>query len=118
MNDVRTQMIERMYEDETLVGDLAGDTAMRLRQWAIHQAEQCAQRRDLDDASVITNVRAIRTAARVAASNGGDPRVAQAHLDKLLAAPNTTVAIRTTPLAPPPPELPWWRRIFSFWRKG
>lgn len=124
MNDARTQMLERMYEDESLVGDLAGDRATQLRQWAIAQAEQYLQRTDLDDTAAMNAVRAIRTATRVAAGNGGDTSAAQAHLDKLLDKPNTTMAIRTSPLpepehddSPEPPE-PWWRRLFSFWRKG
>ncbi|MFM7677369.1 MAG: hypothetical protein ACKO83_00820 [Roseiflexaceae bacterium] len=116
MNDARTQMLERMYEDETLVGDLAGEQATTLRQWAITTAETYLQRSDIDDATVANMIRAVRTATRVAASNGGNPMTAQAHLNQLLAVPSTTMAIRTTPLNTPP--VPWWRRIFSFWRKG
>lgn len=116
MNDARTQMLERMYEDENLVGDLAGEQATAMRQWAIQTAESYVQRADLDDAAVANAIRAIRTAARVAAANGGDTHTAQAHLNQLLAVPNTTMAIRTAPLLPAPQ--PWWRRWFSFWRKG
>lgn len=118
MNDARTQMLERMSEDESLVGDLDGDRATQLRQWAVATAETYAQREDIDDATVATTIRAIRTATRVAAANGGDTKTAQAHLDQLLAVPSTTIAIRTGPLVPPSPPAPWWRRIFSFWRKG
>ena len=116
MNDARTQMLERMYEDESLVGDLAGEDATRLRQWAIATATQYLQRSDIDDATLANTMRAIRTATRVAAGNGGNLATAQAHLDQLLAVPSTTMAIRTTPLQTPP--APWWRRIFSFWHKG
>lgn len=118
MNDARTQMLERISEDETLVGDLAGEQATAMRQWAIHTAEHYAQRTDLDDTAVADAVRAIRTAARVAAANGGDTQTAQAHLNQLLAVPSTTIAIRTAPLVAPPPPAPWWQRWFAFWRKG
>jgi hypothetical protein len=61
MNDARMQMLERISEDESLVGDLHGDQATQLRQWAATTAEAIAQREDLDDQTVATQLNAIRT---------------------------------------------------------
>ena len=119
MNDARTQMLERISEDESLVGDLEGDQATQLRQWAMTTAEAIAQRDDLDDGAVATQLNAIRTAARITAANGGDLTQANANFAQVLNASDRTVAIRTTPLrpiqAPPPPSL--WQRFVSFWRR-
>jgi hypothetical protein len=83
MNDARQQMIERIGEDESLVGDLEGDAAEQLRQWANDTAFAIAQRADLDDDTVQQRIKAVRTAARKAATHDGDLMVAQRELDAL-----------------------------------
>jgi hypothetical protein len=120
MNDARTQMLERISEDESLVGDLEGDQATQLREWAVTTAESIAQRADLDDQTVAVQLNAIRMAARITAANGGDVSQAQANLDQVLRGSDHTVAIRTTPLRPiqPAPSPSWWQRFTSFWRRG
>jgi len=122
MNDARLQMLERLSEDESLVGDLGGEAAETLRAWAVARAEAEALRSDIDDATVQVHIRAIRTATRVAAANGGDPSVAQQHLDTILLTPSATLAIRTTPLANqvliPPPPSPWWARLWPWYKQG
>jgi len=119
MNDARTQMLERISEDESLVGDLEGDQATQLREWATTTAESIAQREDLDDQTVAAQLDAIRTAARVTAANGGDVTQAQANFAQVLRASDRTMAIRTTPLRPIQPPAPpsLWQRFKSFWRK-
>ena len=119
MNDARTQMLERISEDESLVGDLEGDQATQLREWAATTAESIAQRDDLDDQTVAAQLDAIRTAARVTAANGGDVTQAQANFAQVLRASDRTMAIRTTPLRPIQPPAPpsLWQRFKSFWRK-
>jgi hypothetical protein len=121
MNDARLQMLERLAEDEALIGDLGGEAAEQLRAWAIQTAEAEARRTDIDDATVAVRIRAIRTATRVAASNDGDIEVAQNHLATILATPSATLAIRTTPLANEvlkPTPLPWWARLNPFRKQG
>lgn len=119
MNDARMQMLERMSEDESLVGDLEDDQATQLRMWAVTTAEAIAHRQDLDDRAVATQLNAIRTAARITAANGGDISQAPVNLAQVLRATDRTMAIRTAPLRPlqpaPPPSL--WQRFISFWRK-
>ena len=119
MNDARTQMLERISEDESLVGDLEGDQATQLRQWAMTTAEAIAQRDDLDDQAVAAQLNAIRTAARITAANGGDVSQAQANFAQVLRASDRTMAIRTSPLRPvqPPPPPSLWQRFVSFWRR-
>ena len=119
MNDARMQMLERISEDESLVGDLEGDQATQLREWAATTAELIAQREDLDDQAVATQLDAIRTAARITAANGGDVTQAQANFAQVLRASDRTMAIRTTPLRPiqPPPPPNLWQRFVSFWRR-
>ena len=119
MNDARMQMLERISEDESLVGDLEGDQATQLREWAATTAESIAQREDLDDQAVAAQLNAIRTAARITAANGGDVTQAQANFAQVLRASDRTMAIRTTPLRPiqPPPPPSLWQRFTSFWRK-
>jgi hypothetical protein len=119
MNDARMQMLERISEDESLVGDLEGDQATQLRQWAATTAEAIAQREDLDDHAVAAQLNAIRAAARITAANGGDITQAPANLAQVLRASDRTMAIRTTPLRPiqPPPPPSLWHRFMSFWRK-
>lgn len=134
MNEARQQMIERIAEDESLVGELAGDAADCLRQWANDTAYAVARRTDLDDATVQAYVRAVRAAARVAAAHDGDLMVAQQTLDQhaLLPTIPTVVEVPSPPSAVPPisvtvvdvpaAALPqpimlrirgWWRGIWS-----
>ena len=87
MNDARQQMLERIGEDESLTGDLAGAAADAVRQWANDTAVAIAGRDDLDDATVQQHIRAVRTAARTAASHDGDLALAQRELAQLLAQP-------------------------------
>ncbi|MBM4412627.1 MAG: hypothetical protein FJ040_04150 [Chloroflexi bacterium] len=83
MNDARQQMLERIAEDESLTGDLAGDAADHLRQWANDTALAVAQRTDLDDETVQRQIRAVRTAARRAAAQAGDVAVAQQEFTRI-----------------------------------
>jgi type IV secretory pathway VirJ component len=99
MNEARQQMLERVGEDESLTGDLAGDAAEQLRQWANDIARTIAQRDDLDDETVQQYIKAVRTAARKAATQDGNITVAQrelvAHIGdvpRLLNAPISAVA--------------------------
>jgi hypothetical protein len=80
MNEARQQMLERISEDESLTGDLAGVAAEQLRQWANDTAHAIALRDDLDDETVQRQIRAVRTAARTAAAHDGDVTVAQREL--------------------------------------
>lgn len=128
MNDERQQMLERIAEDESLVGDLAGDAAERLRQWANDAACTVAQRTDLDDETVRQHIKAIRAIARNAAAQGGDIAMAQQALQALPlsavpATPDTPAVTLSTPIPPadrpaPPPSLmlrvrTWWRGLWS-----
>ena len=127
MNDARQQMLERIGEDESLTGDLDGDVAEALRQWANDTALIIAQRTDFDDDMVQQQIRAVRTAARKAAAHDGDLTVAQHEFAALIAAdaasatatpvpPHQTV---TAPVmaSPNQPVLlrlrEWWRGIWS-----
>ena len=123
MNEERSMMLERISEDEGLVGDLAGPAALALRRWATSQAEREAQSISLDDRTVTQRISIIRTVARSAAAravrDGIDP-VTEAHRQYavMCAAPDTTMAIRTGPLRPVRPVAPprsWWQRLL-FWR--
>ncbi len=123
MNDARQQMLERIGEDESLTGDLGGDAAEALRQWANDTALAIAQRSDLDDDMVQQQIRAVRTAARKAAAHDGDLTVAQHELAALIA---THSAPTPTPPAPPhqsvtvpvesPPNQPMLFRLRGWWR--
>ena len=119
MNDVRTQMLERIGEDESLVGNLQGEKAIQLRQWASTTAESIAQREDLDDRTVASQLNAIRTAARTAAANGGDVTLAQATFATLVETSDQTVVGNQPPvhLVTSPPQQ-WWHRFTSFWAKS
>lgn len=127
MNDARQQMLERIGEDESLTGDLAGDAAEALRQWANDTALIIAQRTDLDDDTVQQQIRAVRTAARKAAAHDGDLTVAQHELATLIATDSvsfTTAPVSTNQSVPAPVESPpnqpmlfrlrgWWRGMWS-----
>lgn len=122
MNDARQQMLERIGEDESLTGDLAGDAAEALRQWANDTALTIAQRTDLDDDTVQQQIRAVRTAARKAAAHDGDLTVAQHEFAALIAATAAPVPPHQTVTAPvmAPPNQPvvlrlreWWRGMWS-----
>ncbi|MFM2308231.1 MAG: hypothetical protein RLY87_351 [Chloroflexota bacterium] len=123
MNEQRAQMLERINEDEGLVGDLGGDAASALRTWAVDQAARDASSTVYDDRTVAQRISMIRTVARTAAEralrDGIDPVVeAQRQYAVLSAAPDTTMAIRTGPLRPARPVVQprrWWQRLL-FWR--
>ena len=128
MNDARQQMLERIGEDESLTGDLDGDAAETLRQWANDTALAIATRDDLDDATVQQQIRAVRSAARTAAAHDGDLTVAHQALATLIAESSVVPPVVTPASSPesiPVPEVPspnqpallrlrgWWRRIWS-----
>jgi hypothetical protein len=106
MNDARQQMLERIGEDESLTGDLAGTAAEQLRQWANDTALAIAQRADLDDESVQLQIKAVRTAARTASTHDGDIAVAQRELAALIdvATAPTVVVPAAEPSQPAPPQ--------------
>lgn len=128
MNDVRQQMLERIGEDESLTGDLAGAAAESLRQWANDTALAIATRDDLDDDTVQLQIRAVRTAARKAAAHDGDLTVAHQALATLIAESSSVVppVVSPAPLPEPvpAPEVPspnqpallrlrgWWRGLW------
>lgn len=135
MNDARQQMLERIGEDESLTGDLAGDAAEQLRQWANDTAYAIAQRDDLDDATVQQYIKAVRIAARKAAAHDGDLTVAQRELataiDATLPAVIAPNPVASTPTPPLPPDTiptpatttetvpayqPMWLRVRGWWR--
>ncbi|MFN5058670.1 MAG: hypothetical protein ACK5GU_01980 [Chloroflexota bacterium] len=135
MNDARQQMLERIGEDESLTGDLAGDAAEQLRQWANDTAYAIAQRDDLDDATVQQYIKAVRIAARKSAAHDGDLTVAQRELATAIdatlpavVAPNpvsSTPAPQLTPDTIPTPATttetasayqPMWLRVRGWWR--
>jgi hypothetical protein len=68
-SDRRQQIVERIQEDERLRGDLAGEAAMALVQWAVQRAEATIATSQPDEV-VDTAVTAIRSAARSAARSG------------------------------------------------
>ena len=128
MNDARQQMLERIAEDESLTGDLGGDAAEQLRQWANDTALAVAQRTDLADPVVQVHMKAVRTAARTAAQHDGDVAVAQREFDRIIASGHTmmipTVSERqqVTAQAPSPSFVSrmraWWRDMWSTHDKG
>lgn len=123
MNEQRSLMLERISEDEGLVGDLAGAAAESLRSWAQAQALTEAQSPTLDDRSVSQRISLIRSVSRSVADRAAhasfDPVTeAQRQYQLLCGAPDTTMAIRTGPLRPVRPVAPpklWWQRLL-FWR--
>jgi len=123
MNEQRSMMVERISEDESLVGDLAGTAAESLRGWAINQAMAEAQSPTLDDRTVSQRISLIRSVSRSVADRVAiapfDPVTeAQRQYQLLCSAPDTTMAIRTGPLRPVRPVAApktWWQRLL-FWR--
>lgn len=128
MNDARQQMLERIAEDESLTGDLGGDAAEALRQWANDTALAIATRDDLDDAAVQLQIRAVRSAARTAAAHDGDLTVARQALATLIAEPSVVPPVVTPDSSPEPIPTPevsppnqpallrlrgWWRGVWS-----
>ena len=123
MNEQRMQMLERISEDEGLVGDLGGNAAVALRSWAVTQAQDEVSSRTLDDRTVAQRLSMIRTVARSAADRAlrdGIDAVGEAQRQYALlsVAPDTTMAIRTGPMRPVQPLAQprrWWQRLM-FWR--
>lgn len=123
MNEQRSMMLERISEDEGLVGDLAGAAAESLRSWAHTQALTEAQSLTLDDRTVAQRISLIRSVSRSVADRAAhapfDPVTeAQRQYQLLCGAPDTTMAIRTGPLRPVRSVLApktWWQRLL-FWR--
>jgi hypothetical protein len=68
-SDRRQRIIERIQEDERLRGDLAGEAARALVEWAVRRAEAAIDAAQSDE-SVDAAVMAIRAAARAAAHSG------------------------------------------------
>ena len=121
MNDRRTELIERIGEDEGLTGDLEGDAALALRQWADTQARREASADQHDDAFVSQRISIIRTVARTVAAQAANRQIdvvaeAQRQYHRLCTAPDTTMIIRTGPIsAGVTPKKHWWQRML-FWR--
>ncbi len=112
------RFLERIQEDERLRGDLMGDAATALVQWASEQVQQVAGDPARPDAEVEAAVKTIRMVAAQAARNGDStPEQVVAEASALLAAqvsPPTapaSVTDDTTPTArlaaqvsPPPAD--------------
>lgn len=120
MDAQRTQLIERIHEDEGLTGDLGGSAAQALRNWALQQAQTEAESQ-LDDITVTHRIMMIRSVARSAAIRAARGHVdvvaeAQRQYARVAAQPDTTMAIRTGPIRKPAAPLGFWQWL-QFWKR-
>ena len=120
MDAHRKQLIERIHDDEKLVGDLGGAQADALRAWAVRQATIEAHAA-LDDITVTQRVMMIRSVARSAAVRAAHGRVetvaeAQRQYGRVVAQPDTTMAICTGAHARPTRPIGFWAWL-QFWKR-
>lgn len=84
-NERQQRLIERVQEDERLRGDLEGDVAKALVQWASERVGVAAADPTRPDAEVEAEAQAIRAAARTAARAGeSDARQVVALAEEML----------------------------------
>jgi hypothetical protein len=69
-NERQQRIVERIYEDERLRGDLEDDAATPLLAWAAERAGDAAADPARPDEAVEEGVRAVRAAVRAAAGSG------------------------------------------------
>lgn len=92
-------MIERIQEDERLRGDLVGEAAQQLVDWAIAKVRTLTDNPAQPDAEVEAQVQAVRMAARHAAQAGAaEPEAVVARAEAALATlPSQSVPRSSTP---------------------
>jgi hypothetical protein len=104
-NERQQRIVERIYEDERLRGDLEDDAATPLLAWAAERAGDVAADPARPDEAVEEGVRAVRAAVRAAAGSGEtDPTrliaLAEAELRQRLpqaeATPSSTATLSET----------------------
>jgi len=109
-NSRQQRMIERVEEDQHLRGDLVGETAQQLLDWATAKVRALTDDPAQPDAEVEAQVQAVRLAARQAARAGAaEPQGVVALAEAALAA--DTPAMPLPQIAQPTPWQRWRERV-------